>query len=58
MAVLNPLRLVINNWPEGEVNEVEVVNNPENPDDGTLGSFNQAVVYRARRLPLTAAKIF
>ena len=35
MAVLNPLRLVITNWPEGEVNEVEVVNNPENPDDGT-----------------------
>ncbi len=35
MAVLNPLRLVITNWPEGEVHEVEVVNNPENPDDGT-----------------------
>jgi glutaminyl-tRNA synthetase len=35
MAVLNPLRLVITNWPEGEVNEVEVVNNPENSDDGT-----------------------
>jgi glutaminyl-tRNA synthetase len=35
MAVLNPLRLVITNWPEGEVNEVKVVNNPENPDDGT-----------------------
>jgi len=35
MAVLNPLRLVITNWPEGEVHEVEVVNNPEHPDDGT-----------------------
>ena len=35
MAVLSPLRLVITNWPEGKVDEVEVVNNPENADDGT-----------------------
>ena len=35
MAVLEPLRLVITNWPEGQIDEVEVVNNPENADDGT-----------------------
>jgi len=35
MAVLEPLRLVITDWPDGMVDEVEAVNNPENPDDGT-----------------------
>ena len=35
MAVLEPLRLVITNWPEGQIDEVEVVNNPENAADGT-----------------------
>ncbi|MDO5534626.1 MAG: glutamine--tRNA ligase/YqeY domain fusion protein [Propionibacteriaceae bacterium] len=34
MAVLRPLKLVITNWPEGQVDHFEVVNNPENPDDG------------------------
>ena len=35
MAVLDPIRLVITNWPEGFVDHVEVVNNPEDPADGT-----------------------
>ena len=35
MAVLEPMRLVITNWPDGQIDEVEVVNNPENSDDGT-----------------------
>lgn len=35
MGVLHPLRLVIENIPEGEVQEMEVVNNPENPAAGT-----------------------
>ncbi|MGB3955377.1 MAG: glutamine--tRNA ligase/YqeY domain fusion protein [Brooklawnia sp.] len=34
MAVLRPLRLTITNWPVGEVEYFEVMNNPENPDDG------------------------
>jgi glutaminyl-tRNA synthetase len=34
-AVLDPLKVVITNWPEGEVDEVEAVNNPEDPDAGT-----------------------
>lgn len=34
MAVLNPVRLVITNWPEGHVETVQIQNNPENPDDG------------------------
>jgi glutaminyl-tRNA synthetase len=35
MAVLRPLRLVIENFPEGQVDELEAVNNPEDPDAGT-----------------------
>jgi glutaminyl-tRNA synthetase len=34
-GVLDPLRVVIENYPEGEVEEVEVVNNPEDPAAGT-----------------------
>lgn len=35
MAVLRPLKLVITNYPEGQVEELDAENNPENPDMGT-----------------------
>ncbi len=35
MAVLRPLRVVIENYPEGQVEELEAVNNPEDPAAGT-----------------------
>ncbi len=35
MAVLEPLRLVITNYPEGQVEEFEAINNPEDPAYGT-----------------------
>jgi len=35
MAVLKPLRLVIDNFPDGQVEELEAVNNPEDPSAGT-----------------------
>jgi glutaminyl-tRNA synthetase len=35
MAVLRPLKVVIENYPEGEVEDVEAVNNPEDPSSGT-----------------------
>jgi glutaminyl-tRNA synthetase len=35
MAVLRPLRVVIENYPEGEVEEVEAVNNPEDLSAGS-----------------------
>jgi glutaminyl-tRNA synthetase len=35
MAVLRPLKLVIDNYPVGAVEELEAVNNPENPAAGT-----------------------
>jgi glutaminyl-tRNA synthetase len=34
MAVLRPVRLVIENWPAGSVEELEAVNNPEDPAAG------------------------
>jgi glutaminyl-tRNA synthetase len=34
-AVLRPLRLVIENYPEGQVEDMEAVNNPEDPSAGT-----------------------
>ncbi len=35
MAVLRPLKVVITNYPEGVVEEVDVINNPENAAAGT-----------------------
>ncbi len=35
MAVLRPLKLVIDNYPEGQQEFVEVANNPEDPSAGT-----------------------
>jgi glutaminyl-tRNA synthetase len=35
MAVLRPLKVVIDNYPEGQVEEMEAVNNPEDPSAGT-----------------------
>jgi glutaminyl-tRNA synthetase len=35
MGVLNPLKVVIENWPAGEVDEIDAVNNPADPDAGT-----------------------
>ena len=34
MAVLKPLKVVIENWPEGEFEEMEAGNNPEDPTAG------------------------
>jgi glutaminyl-tRNA synthetase len=35
LAVLRPLKVVIDNYPEGKVEELEAVNNPEDPAAGT-----------------------
>ncbi|MCK6560722.1 glutamine--tRNA ligase/YqeY domain fusion protein [candidate division KSB1 bacterium] len=35
MAVLRPLRVVITNYPAGQVEEMEAINNPEDPAAGT-----------------------
>ncbi|MBR9920505.1 MAG: glutamine--tRNA ligase/YqeY domain fusion protein [Bacteroidetes bacterium] len=35
MGVLNPVKLVITNYPEGKTEEVDIDNNPEDPNAGT-----------------------
>ena len=35
MAVLAPLKVVLTNYPEGQVEHMDVVNNPEDPSAGT-----------------------
>jgi glutaminyl-tRNA synthetase len=35
MAVLRPLKVVIENYPDGEVEEIEAVNHPDDPKAGT-----------------------
>jgi len=35
MGVLDPLKVVLTNYPEGQTEELEAVNNPEDPDTGT-----------------------
>ncbi|MEJ5302746.1 MAG: glutamine--tRNA ligase/YqeY domain fusion protein [Bacteroidales bacterium] len=35
LAVLNPVKLVIENYPEGQVEYLPAVNNPEDPESGT-----------------------
>ncbi len=37
MAVLDPIEVVITNWPEGEVDQREAINNPEDDSAGTRG---------------------
>lgn len=34
-AVLHPVKLVITNYPEGQVEQMEAINNPEDPDAGS-----------------------
>jgi len=48
MAVLRPLRLVIDNYPEDLVEEMEAVNNPEDPGMGTRKVPFSKVLYIER----------
>jgi glutaminyl-tRNA synthetase len=45
MAVLRPLRLVLDNYREGQVEELEAVNNPEDPSAGTRNVPFSRVLY-------------
>jgi glutaminyl-tRNA synthetase len=48
MAVLRPLRLVIDNYPEGQVEELEAENNPEDPSAGSRQVPFSRVLYVER----------
>lgn len=45
MAVLRPLKVVIDNYPEGQVEEFEVENNPEDSASGTRKVWFSKVLY-------------
>jgi glutaminyl-tRNA synthetase len=45
MAVLRPLKVVIDNYPEGQVEELEAKNNPEDPQAGTRKAPFSRVLY-------------
>ncbi|HOY08499.1 MAG TPA: glutamine--tRNA ligase/YqeY domain fusion protein [Candidatus Omnitrophota bacterium] len=44
-AVLRPLKVVITNYPEGQTEELEAVNNPEDPEAGTRRVLFSRVLY-------------
>jgi glutaminyl-tRNA synthetase len=48
MAVLRPLRVVIENYPEGREEELEAINNPEDPGAGTRRVPFSRVLYIER----------
>ena len=48
MGVLDPLRVVIDNYPDDETEELDAVNNPEDPDAGTRKVPFSKVIYIER----------
>ena len=48
MAVLRPLRVVMTNYPEGQVEELQAVNNPEDPAMGSRAVPFSRVLYIER----------
>ena len=34
-AVINPVKLIVTNYPEGKIEELEAINNPEDPEAGS-----------------------
>ena len=48
MGVLRPLRVVIENYPEDQMEELEAVNNPEDPSMGTRKVAFSRVIYIER----------
>jgi glutaminyl-tRNA synthetase len=48
MAVLRPLKVVIDNYPEGQSDQLEAVNNPEDPAAGTRKVPFARVIYIER----------
>jgi glutaminyl-tRNA synthetase len=48
LGVLRPLRVVLENYPDGQTEEVDVVNNPEDPSAGTRKVPFSRVLYIER----------
>ena len=48
MAITKPLKLVIDNYPDDLVEEMEAVNNPEDPEAGMRKvPFSKVFIHRA-----------
>jgi glutaminyl-tRNA synthetase len=45
MGVLEPLKVVIDNYPEDQIEELDAVNNPEDPNSGTRKIHFSKVIY-------------
>jgi len=45
MCVLRPLRLIIDNYPEDQVEELQAINNPEDPSAGTRNVLFSKVLF-------------
>jgi len=60
MAVLDPLKVVVTNWPENKVEEMEVINNPEDPEGGsrTMPFSRELYIERADFLEDAPKKYF
>ena len=57
MSVLRPLKVVLTNYPDGQVEEMALVNNPEDPSAGTRQvPFSRELYIEARRLHGGAAE--
>ncbi|WP_457565466.1 glutamine--tRNA ligase/YqeY domain fusion protein, partial [Caldithrix abyssi] len=48
MVVLNPLKVIIENYPEDQVEELEAENNPEDPEAGTRKVPFSKIIYIER----------
>jgi glutaminyl-tRNA synthetase len=48
MAVLHPIKVVLTNYPEGKAEELEAINNPEDPSAGTRKVPFSRVIYIER----------
>ncbi len=45
MAILNPLKVIITNYPENKIEELDAINNPEDPKAGTRKVPFSGVLY-------------
>ena len=45
MAVLRPLKVIIDNYPEGKTEELDAINNPEDPEAGTRKVSFSRILY-------------
>ena len=48
MGVLRPLKVIIQNYPDGQVEEVDLINNPEDPSAGTRKAPFSRTLYLER----------